>query len=256
MTPDNTLIELLGRIAASQGKAALVSSEELAQWPTEEVTVLKAHKLIRKTRPATSVICTDCEEECVRPVHTIPDPSDDPALFVVCEKRTDINRVAVPISRLEQWQASGNSFADLIAKLLGLRRPNTNKISADRWELGMFKGKKHSSHMLLLAGESLDLNFAGHSIALADVLTLESNQFTIDKHTLTRLVDDPIDGAGDKESAEKRRERLRKRVDEEKSKGNRAFLKTVAEEEGFSTSRLKQLIKEDNKSLKQPSSRW
>lgn len=51
--------------------------------------------------------------------------------------------------------------------------------------------------------------------------------------------------AGDRavpESPEQRRQRLRARVAEEKAKGNRAFLKSIAEEEGVSVARLKQIL--------------
>jgi hypothetical protein len=48
-----------------------------------------------------------------------------------------------------------------------------------------------------------------------------------------------------KESPENRRRRLGDRVLQEKVKGNKAFLKIVANEEGISVSRLKQLIKSE-----------
>ncbi|GIL07048.1 MAG: hypothetical protein BroJett031_35680 [Betaproteobacteria bacterium] len=51
--------------------------------------------------------------------------------------------------------------------------------------------------------------------------------------------------AGDRavpESPEQRQQRLRARVAEEKAKGNGAFLKTIAEEEGISVARLKQIL--------------
>jgi hypothetical protein len=130
--------------------------------------------------------------------------------------------------------------------LLGLRRPGSGDTSAGRWEIGMFKGRKRSSHIVLLADGRLTLNLAGHSIALADVLTLESNSFKLDKQTLIHLVDKPVAGAGDVESAEQRRARLKKRVQAEKNKGNKTFLKTVAEDEGISVSRLKQLTREES----------
>jgi hypothetical protein len=69
----------------------------------------------------------------------------------------------------------------------------------------------------------------------------------IDRRLLNRCVDHPVAGAGDAESAEQRRERLRARVREEKAKGTRAYVKTVAEEEGISPSRLKQLVAEPRK---------
>ncbi|MEX0963779.1 MAG: hypothetical protein WDZ52_07040 [Pseudohongiellaceae bacterium] len=256
MTPQLTLIELLDRLAALQGNTVTINTDELSQWPTEIVEELKTHNLIRITRPATSVVCTECEEECERPVHTITDSPSDPALFVVCEKRDDINRIPVPINRVEQWQTSCTLLADFLSGLLGLHRPVTDSVSDSRWEIGMLKGKKYSSHMVLLAGDCLALTFAGHSIPLSDVLTFENNQILIDKRTLTRLVDQPVAGAGDIESAEQRRERIRKRVNELKAQGVKAFLKTASEEEGLSITRIKQLIQDDNPTPKSKTSHW
>lgn len=255
MTPEDALIELLDRVSALQGASALISADELTQWPAEAVAAMKTQKLITRARPASRTVCPGCEEECVMPVHTIPASSGDPALFVVCDKRDDTSRIPVSVARLEQWQASGDSIADLLAGLLDLHRPRMSSSSGGRWEIGVFRGAKHSSHLVLLAGNTLTLNLAGHSIALPEVLALDGDTFKVDKRRLTRLVDQPVAGAGEEESAVQRRERLKKRVNELKAKGVKAFLKTVAEEEGISIPRLKQLLKEDSKPAKSPP-RW
>ena len=242
MTPEAALRELLARAGASEGAGVLVSEEELGSWPAAAVKAMKAKKLLVKTRPSITAVCPGCEQECVMPVHTPTAGPRQPQPFIVCDKRSDINRVAVPISRLEQWQASGSSIADLIAGLLALRRADSNDTSDGRWEVGVLKGAKHSSHVVLLADGRLTLTLAGHSIELAEVLTLESIGFKLNKPMLVRLVDKPIAGAGDVESAKQRRTRLKRRVQAEKSRGNKSFLKTVAEAEGISVSRLKQLL--------------
>jgi hypothetical protein len=242
MTPQDALCELLARLGASKGTAVLISEEELSHWSQAAVKTMKSEKLLVKTRPATSVVCPGCEQACIMPVHTRPTQTRIAAPFIVCDKRSDINRVAVPISRLEQWQASGLAIADLLAALLGLRPPDSSDTSTGRREVGIFKGAKGSSHLVLLADGRLTLTLAGHSIALADFLALEGNGFTLDKRTLTRMVDKPVGGAGDAESAAQRRARIKKRVQTEKDKGNRAFLKTVAETEGISVPRVKQLL--------------
>ena len=243
MTPGDALMELLDRVAAVPDTAALFNAEELARWPDEAVAALQAQKIITKAQPASSTVCPGCEEECVMPVHTLPHPAG-PAAFIVCDKRDDINRVAVPITGLEQWQASGSSIADLLADLLGLRRAGAGGTSNGRWEIGMLKGAHHASHLVLLAGDRLTLTVAGHVIALSDVLAFEGDAFKVDKRTVTRLVDQPVAGAGDVESAAQRRKRLKQRVQGVKARGTKAFLKTVAEEEGISVTRLKQLVRE------------
>jgi len=103
--------------------------------------------------------------------------------------------------------------------------------------------------------DTLQLSLAGHSIALADVLTLDDGHFIIDKKTLIRFVDNPVSGGGDVESSEQRRVRIKKRVDELKDQGVKAFLETVAEEE-ISITRIKQIIKEDEPTSAHHKNHW
>lgn len=245
MTPEAALVELLERVGARHGVAVAISNHELSAWPLTAVAAMKFHGLLTKARPATSTVCPGCERECVMSVHVLSNKAREPAAFIVCDKRSDINRVAVPVSCLEQWQVSGDSIAALLAGLLGLHRSEARGTDAARWEVGMLKGTKYSSHLVLVANGRLTLSLAGHSIPLADVLTLEGKAFKVDRRALTRLVDKPVAGAGDVESAAHRRERLKKRVQAVKAKGVKAFLKTVAEEEGITVSRLKQLLREE-----------
>lgn len=245
MTPQDALIELVARVGARNGAAVFVSATELSQWPAVAVAAMKSQKLLVRARPAISVVCAGCERECVMPVHIVLAPGPESRAFIVCDKRSDINRVAVAIDDLQQWQASGESIADLLAQMLDLRRPGGADSHAGRWEIGMLKGGKHGSHLVLLGNGELKLSLAGHSIALADVLELKGDRFAVDRRTLNRLVDQPVAGAGDAESAEQRRERLKARVRAEKARRTKAFLKVVAKEEGISVSRLKQLVKEE-----------
>lgn len=254
MNPEGAVIELLGRVGAQSGAATLISDYELNGWPAEAVKAMKNSGLLEKSRPATSATCPGCERECVMPVRILAGAGHMDA-FIVCDKRSDINRVPVAFDRLEQWQTSGDSIANFLAHLLHLSRSGGGGASNGRWEIGLFKGAKHASHLVLLASDHLALTLAGHSIALSEVLTLEGNAFKVDKRALIRLVDHPVAGAGDTESAAKRRERLKKRVQAVKAKGTRAFLKTVAEEEGISISRLKQLLK-DNPAPAKSSLNW
>lgn len=191
MTPKDALIELLDRVAALQGSPALLNTDELGQWPGEAIATMKAQKLITRTRPANSAICPGCERECVMPVHVLSDKAREPAAFIVCDKRSDINRVPVSVARLEQWQASGDAIADLLAGLLGLQRASMGDASAGRWEVGVFRGTKHASHLILLTGEKLTLTLGGHSIALAEVLALAGDGFKVDRKRLANLVDQP-----------------------------------------------------------------
>lgn len=197
MTPQAALIELLGRVGAEQGAAALVKEHELSHWPGAAVAAMKSQKLLAKARPATSAICPGCEQDCVMPVHTLPHPTR-PSSFIVCDKRSDINRVRVPIDRLIQWQSSGELIAAVLAKLLGINQPSTHLAASGQWPIGSIKGKKHRSQVTLLAGDNLTLSLAGHSVQLMDVLMFKQDVLTLDEGELVRLVDQP---AGDSEGS-------------------------------------------------------
>ena len=99
MTPQDALIELLGRVGASQGAAVLINDDELGQWPKAAVAAIKTQRLLIKTRPASSAICPGCERDCVMPVHVLPVEGKRPArVFISCDKRDDIGTVRLLIA--------------------------------------------------------------------------------------------------------------------------------------------------------------
>jgi hypothetical protein len=241
VTPEGTLREVLARVAARRGFPALILQAELDGWPAAAVAAMKEQGLLTRTSPAVSTVCPGCEDACRMPVEILPDPRE-PAAFIVCDRRDDINRVPVPPGHLEQWAATGQAIAGMLARLLGLYPPEGQGPDPARWEVGLLKGTEHSAHLVLLAQDGLSLSLAGHTIPLADVLTLESDRITVDRRTLIRLVNQPAAGGGDRESAAQRRARLKQLVAKEKAKGNKAFLKVVAEREGISVSTLKGIL--------------
>jgi hypothetical protein len=78
MTPLDALLELLARLEASGGAAALLNEDELSHWPAEAVRELKSQRLLVKASPAASVVCPGCEQECAMPVHTLMDTTLEP----------------------------------------------------------------------------------------------------------------------------------------------------------------------------------
>ncbi|MDD4073115.1 MAG: hypothetical protein PHY78_12210 [Desulfobacterales bacterium] len=187
--PQAALIELLGRVGASQGGAVLVNGEELSQWPSEAVKAMKSQRLIAKARPAASVICPGCERDCVMPVHTLPATAGAPASFIVCDKRCDINRVQVPIERLNQWQCSPDSVCGFVSASLGLRRSDKQGDSAGLWEIGIAFGNKRSQ-MLCLQGNGVLVLVAGSNmVPLAELIKYHDGAYSLDGAMIRRLVD-------------------------------------------------------------------
>ena len=97
MTPEAALVELLSRVGTLVDAAVTVNTEELNGWPAAAVAALKSQKLLRKARPAISVVCHGCEQECSMPVHTVPRADASVTSFVVCDKRCHPRRTAGPM---------------------------------------------------------------------------------------------------------------------------------------------------------------
>lgn len=244
MNPADVLPAVLDRLAAAAGEVALFSERELAEWPAAALARLKAEGLLVKGPPADAVVCPGCEEDCTLPVETDATPSGDLCAFVVCDKRDDVARVAIACNLLEQWTCSPARVADVLARLLGIRRSGSDA-TARRWDVGVLKGTKQNGvHVVLGIENELRLTIAGHSLPVADVLELGDKGLTIERRALLRCVDNPVAAAGDEPSAAQRRERLRKRRNELKAAGKRNFNQLLAAEEGISVSAIKQLLQE------------
>jgi hypothetical protein len=230
---------------ADPAKGAFFFWDEVKDWPAGALDVLVTSGLVQQAQPLTTIECDGCEENCInKPV--VVYPAQEGKLgraFIFCDEPNDMGRIRVSFDRMRQWQATGGLIAAALTRLLGL--PRIASIAADgkQWHIGSLKGKNLRSIVTLLAGDGLMLALAGHTVPLAEVLTIKKNVIALDKASLIRLVDNPT-GDAEAETQEDRRKRIRARVREEKAKGTKAFLRVVAEEEGISTSRIKQLIKD------------
>jgi hypothetical protein len=188
MTPLEALLELLERVGASRG-AALVSEEDLRQWPVEAVQALKNHKLLQRASPAVSVVCPGCEQECVMPVHTPLAGAGAAASFVVCDKRDDINRVAVSAGRLRQWRCGAVAVGAFAAQSLGLRPESQRKAGDGLWELGLAAGKKRSQMVCLRANGALELVVGQNAVPLAELVLYGTKGYSVDSGAVRQLVD-------------------------------------------------------------------
>jgi hypothetical protein len=232
------LAELLDRIGASRDGVVFITNHELRRWPGLAVAEFKKTGLLAPASPASSVVCPGCERQCTMPVHVLPAVG----AFVVCDKRSDINRVPIEAESLTRWQANGEAVAMLLARLLRLRRRTGSDFGARCWEVGALKGQKHANHLVLMADGKLKVRLAGHVLELGDLLSIKGRRLVLDVAVLTEKVDNPLAGGGDVESAERRRTRLVKRKEILKTAGDRRFLQTLAGEEGISVQRVKQII--------------
>lgn len=189
MTPLEALLELLERVGASRGAAALVSDEELSHWPAEAVRELKSQKLLVRASPAGTVVCPGCERECTMPVHTVTDGKGKADSFIVCDKRDDISRVEVPAQRLRQWRYGAEAVGRFVAQCLGLRPESQRKTEAGLWELGPVMGKKRSQMVCLRAGERLELVAGENTVPVAERVRYGAEGYSVDGEAIWQLVD-------------------------------------------------------------------
>ena len=188
MTPQAALTDLLGRVGASQGATVLINDEELNLWPGAAVAAMKSQRLLAKARPASSAICPGCERDCVMPLHT-PPTKGAPASFIVCDKRSDINRVAVPIERLTQWQCTADAVCGFIAVSVGMRRSDQRADGADLWNIGIATGDKRSHMLCLQANDVLALVAGGKAVPLAELIDYHDGGYSLDGAMIRQLVD-------------------------------------------------------------------
>lgn len=189
MTPEAALIELLARVAASQGCPVLVNEEELGHWPEAAVKAMKSQKLLARARPAASVVCPGCERECVMPVHTLPARPGGSPSFIVCDKRNDINRVPVAAARLKQWQSDIEGLCAFVAKGLELRRSPHRLNNAGMHEIGTARGKNRSQMLCVQAKAELKLVAGYNAIPLAELVRYQAGGYSIDRAGVRQLVD-------------------------------------------------------------------
>lgn len=190
MTPHAALIELLARLGANDGAAVLVGEHELSQWPGAAVSAMKAQRLLTKARSASSAVCPECEEECVMPVHVLPSTQGSPSALIVCDKRSDVSRVAVSLDRLQQWQCTTDSVCRFVAATLGLRHSDKrHPASADFLEIGMATGDKRSQMLCLHIDGELTLVAGGTKVPLAEFIAYDKDAYSVDGSMICLLVD-------------------------------------------------------------------
>lgn len=189
MTGQEVLETLLARLNAAGGSAVLLMASELAEWPKSTVAALTATGLVRPASTARSVTCEGCEEFCTMPV-TWLDSAFGPAAYVACDRPPDMGLVPVAPDQLERWQVTGDALAHILAEALrALPRPGI-VLPAGSWEIGTWR-RPLRAEFVMVSGEQLAIEVAGHQVVVADVLLLETRRLQVDIEHLKQLVVSP-----------------------------------------------------------------
>ena len=189
MTPEAALIELLGRVGARLGESVTVNTEELNQWLAVAVSALKSQGLLLKARPAKSVICPGCEQDCSMTVQTLTRANAPASSFVVCDKRSDINRVPISGARLAQWRCDAKAVCGFVAASLGLVQTTVQPSDAGLLPIGMARGNKRTQMLSLRVHGHLALVVGTDAMPLEDLIGFENGGFTLDHAVIHQMVD-------------------------------------------------------------------
>ena len=189
MTPREALLDLVARVGARDGAAVRISETDVRQWPAEAVSALKAHRLLVRARPARTVVCPGCEADCVMPVQTIPAGPREAARFIVCDKRSDINRVALTTAHVDQWKCDGEALARFVVEQLGLRRSRHRADASEMRPLGLAAGDTRHQMLGLRTRGDVTLVVADTAVALVDLIDFDHGTYVLDTAAIRHLVD-------------------------------------------------------------------
>ena len=74
------------------------------------------------------------------PAQTIPAGPREAARFIVCDKRSDINRVALTRAHMDQWKCDAEALARFVVEQVGLRRSRHRADASWTQPLGLAAG--------------------------------------------------------------------------------------------------------------------
>lgn len=157
--------------------------------PAVVASALKSQQLIRQAPPAAHVVCPGCEEQCAMPVERRRARNDRTSVFVLCDRREDINRVEIDQDRLEQWQCSVTAICNFVAVQLGLH-PTVSRMNVPgMWQVGMAFGRKRSQMICIRGGEALSVVVGGNSMPLAGLIGFNEGCYCLDAEKILHMVD-------------------------------------------------------------------
>jgi hypothetical protein len=190
MRPPEALADLLERLAARQGQPVNVNEEELAEWPVEVVHAMKAQKILVRTEPAKSAVCSGCEWQCTMEVHILPGRDrQSSSFFILCDKPPDMNRVAVPVARIRQWRCTLDTMRSFVAHNLGLQLSNSRAETTGLLEVGIEQGDKRRQMLCLSANREVNLVAGGSALPLVELVRWDAGRFLLDSSGVRQLLD-------------------------------------------------------------------
>ena len=99
-------------------------------------------------------------------MQTIPAGPRDAARFIVCDKRSDINRVALTTAHVDHWKCDAEVLARFVVEQLGLRRSRHRADASGTRPLGLAAGDTRHQMLGLRTHGDVALVVAETAVAL------------------------------------------------------------------------------------------
>ena len=122
-------------------------------------------------------------------LQTIPAGPREAARFIVCDKRSDINRVALTSAHVDQWKCDGEALARFVVEQLGLRRSRHRVDASGTRPLGLAAGDTRHQMLGLRTHGDVALVVADTAVALADLIDFDRGAYVLDTAAIRHLVD-------------------------------------------------------------------
>jgi hypothetical protein len=207
MTDVHNLVlrHVLGRLCEIEQNVLLLTWDDVKAWPDGLLDGLIDAVLLRKTSPATSLVCRGCDHACPMEVMRDTDVNTgNSRSFIVCDRRDDVGYVSLGEQDLLRWQMTGKQLACFLARELNLAQqlaPTKGRTIA----LGSMNGKRGSRPIFLNLDGKPRITIGGHPILLDDVLEWRAGRLGIAAEDI-QLVADQADEAGRYVTSTARRE--------------------------------------------------
>ena len=122
-------------------------------------------------------------------MQTIPAGPREAARFIVCDKRSDVNRVALTTAHVDHWKCDAEALTRFVVEQLGLRRSRHRFDDSGTRPLGLAAGDTRHQMLGLRTRGDVTLVVADTAVALADLLDFARGAYVLDTAAIRHLVD-------------------------------------------------------------------
>ncbi|MDQ6703195.1 MAG: hypothetical protein M3Z96_08905 [Pseudomonadota bacterium] len=122
-------------------------------------------------------------------VHTLAAGVRGPVSFILCDKRSDINRVPVSAKCQKQWRCDADAVCGFIAASLGLRRGDQHPANAGLLNIGIASGGKRRQMLCLKTDIALALVVGNGAVPLAELVGFRNGEYSVAAAMIRELVD-------------------------------------------------------------------